>query len=139
MIDFRKTLPPVPESLAPLARELEQLYSQMKRSSQDPTISMPPFVAFPGQLPYRMEEGGKMVQIRLRFTPVTDEFLKKLAVLPDLEWLDLLGTSITDVGLENLAGAPALKKLYLSRTQVTQEAAARFRETHPNCEIDLSN
>lgn len=133
---FRKTLPPVPDSLQPLARELEQLYKQQNRppNTPDEPISRP---GLPGALPYRMANGGKMIEINLRFTPVTDDFLKKLAALPDLEAIDVRGTQITDAGLESLNAAPALKNLYLSLTKVTDEGADRFRESHPNCNVQL--
>ena len=79
----------------------------------------------------------KMIEINLSYTPVTDDFLKKLATLRDLEALDVRGTQITDAGLESLNAAPALKNLYLSLTKVTDEGADRFRESHPNCNVQL--
>jgi hypothetical protein len=82
-----------------------------------------------------MAEGGKLVEIELAHTRVTDEFLKKLAALPDLEALDLNDTKTTDVGLETLSTAPRLRKLEIFQTQVTQEAADKFREAHPNCKV----
>jgi len=133
MAAYRKTLPPIPDSLKPLAQELEQLYSRRVR----PPLSEGPMtrIALPGQLPYKMAEGGKLIEVDLMYVPVTDDFLKKMAALPDLATLDLSGTKITDVGLDNLSEAPALKDLSIFMTQVTQEGAEKFRELHPNCKV----
>lgn len=135
VIAYRKTLPPVPSSLQPLARELEQLFKQQKRVSLNAQNGPIPRVALPGALPYRMTEGGKMIEVDLNYTPVTDDFLKKLATLSDLETLDLNGTMVTDAGLENLTAARALKVLSILRTQVTESGADKFREAHPKCKV----
>lgn len=132
---YRKTLPPVPASLKPLADELEQLFKQQNRRPVSAKVGPIPRMALPGQLPYRMAEGGKMVEIDLSYTPASDEFLKKLANLPDLEKLDLTGTPVTDAGLDHLAKLPVLKHLTLLVSQVTPDEAAKFGQSHPDCKI----
>jgi len=136
----RKALPPVPDSLKPLAAELEAVYKQKaipepKRTPEGIMVSLPYGKPLPGDLPYRMEQGGRMVEIDLHYTPATDDLLKKLENLPDLETLDLFGTKITDAGLESLAKLPKLKKLTIGETQVTAEAADNFRDAHPTCDV----
>ncbi len=51
--------------------------------------------------------------------PVTDEALKPLSALPQLQWLSLRGTQITDAGLEYLRPLRNLRWLWLSDTAVT--------------------
>ena len=138
--EHRKKLPPVPDSLKPLAGELEELYKQQafpraKRGPDGIMVSQAFRHVLPAGLPYRMEQGGKMVEIELMYTPTTDDFLKKLENLPDLETIDLEGTKVTDAGFESLAKLPKLKELRVARTQVTEEGAAKFRESHPMCTV----
>jgi hypothetical protein len=54
---------------------------------------------------------------------VTDEGLRYLAGLPELERLDVSGTSITDRGLEVFRHCPALRSLSLAGTHVTDAGA----------------
>jgi hypothetical protein len=136
----RKALPPVPDSLKPLAGDLEALHKQKgspepKRTPQGMLVSLPAGKPLDGNLPYRMEQGGRLVEIDLGYTPAGDDLLKKLENLPDLETLNLSGTKITDAGLELLAKLPELKKLIIEGTQVTAEAADNFRDARPMCEV----
>jgi hypothetical protein len=127
---YRRTLPPVPDSLKPLAAELEQLAKQEAR----PENALPT-VPLPGQLPYKMTADGKMVAVNLTYTPVSDEFLKKLVSVPGLEEVSLTGTKVTDAGLEVLGAIPTLKSVRIWQTQVTEAGAQKFREAHPQCEV----
>lgn len=50
---------------------------------------------------------------------VTDDWLKHLAPLKELQWLNLSGTEVTDAGLMELAGFKKLQTLKLAGTEVT--------------------
>jgi hypothetical protein len=57
-------------------------------------------------------------------TPVTDDIVRDLSVLP-IEFLDLSNTLITDAAIASLEKMPHLRSLYLCGTHVTMEAASR--------------
>ncbi len=137
MENYRKTLPPVPDSLKPLVDEMQQLVQ--KRNPNPPPLSAResavPVRALPGLFPYRMAEGGRLVEIVLTHTPATDEFVQKLATLAHLEKIDLSGTLVTDAAWEHLAKLPALIEVAVWQTQMTDEAANKFREEHPTCNV----
>lgn len=59
---------------------------------------------------------------------VTDEGLRYLAELPNLQRLELNGTSITDAGLSALRALTELKHLSLSWTRVSDDGVAAFRD-----------
>lgn len=76
---------------------------------------------------------GELKTVRLwRAENVDDRSMPSIAALPGLETLDLAQTSVTDEGLATLLEAPALKRLYLASTDVTKQAAERFREQRPD-------
>jgi len=54
---------------------------------------------------------------------------------PIFERSTLIGTKITDAGLDNLGEMGSLKRLLLWDTQVSDEGVAKFRESHPDCEV----
>lgn len=71
---------------------------------------------------------------------VTDETLKSLVDLPQLQELTLSDTPITDAGLVTLAKLPALAKLRVQRTKITKDGVATFLAEPPPklIEIDVS-
>lgn len=70
---------------------------------------------------------------------VTDDVLKRLADLPDLQVLDLNDTPITDAGLAVLATLPKLEHLRIARTRVTPDGVARHVLGNPRLKaIDVS-
>jgi uncharacterized membrane protein len=85
----------------------------------------------------RLGAAGKdMVWLDLSRTGVSDQGLKVLAEMPNLEHLDLRGTSVGDEGLRALAGLDRLETLGLYGTQVTDaglvaiEALPSLRRLH---------
>jgi hypothetical protein len=62
---------------------------------------------------------GRMTQIDLAGTEITDAALKRLAALKNLASLDLSRTKVTDKGLRELAGLEKLTLLQLSDEQLT--------------------
>ena len=69
-------------------------------------------------------------------TKVTDDGLKEVAKLQNLEELDLENTQITDEGLKEVAKLPRLMYFYLHSTKVTKKGMTELKKALPNCEID---
>ena len=63
--------------------------------------------------------GQPITSVNLQGTQVTDDDLKKIAGLKNLESLNLTRTRVTDTGLKELAGLKNLKHLHLNWTAVT--------------------
>src|SRR5882762_7829782 len=64
-------------------------------------------------------DAGQVVAIDLSNRAATDEDLRLLAAVPDLQKLTLWGPGITDAGLEQLAQLTNLTNLSLDNTAVT--------------------
>jgi hypothetical protein len=82
---------------------------------------------------------GRIRNLWLGQTSVTDKGLTYLADCRNLESLTLSGTSITDRGLSHIGGAGGLKQLFLERTKVTDGGlpiVGTFRQLE---ELDLSH
>ena len=81
------------------------------------------------------DEGMKIVsrmkqleQLHLENTSITDAGVARLAGLTELDYLNLYGTKITDASLAHLSDMRNLRKLYLWQTEVTPEEARRFQK-----------
>ncbi|MFT5467920.1 MAG: putative membrane protein [Verrucomicrobiales bacterium] len=84
---------------------------------------------------------GRMVELErlhLENTAVTDSGLGRLSRLENLNYLNLYGTEITDLGLDALQGLPKLRKLYLWQTKVTPQGKRDF-ERAVNLEINIGS
>jgi hypothetical protein len=75
------------------------------------------------------DEGMKIVgsmanleRLHLDGTKVTDEGLAPVGGLKHLQYLNLRGTAVTDQGLSHLRGLPRLRSLYVWQTAVTRAA-----------------
>jgi hypothetical protein len=64
----------------------------------------------------------------LSFSKVTDAALPAVAGLKELEFLDLSGTRVTDAGLAHLAGLARLATLDLYRTRVSDAGLAHLKK-----------
>lgn len=76
-----------------------------------------------------------LVRLHLEKTKVTDDGLVHLKDLANLEYLNLYGTAVTDAGLEHLKGLGKLKKLYLWQSQATDEGVAKLKEALPDVTV----
>ncbi|NNE90387.1 MAG: hypothetical protein HKN23_01965 [Verrucomicrobiales bacterium] len=74
-------------------------------------------------------------KLHLENTRVTDAGIARLAPLSELEYLNLYGTEVSDAIFEHLAGMGNLKKLYVWQTKITPAAAKSF-ERSVNLEIN---
>jgi len=68
-------------------------------------------------------------------TPVTDAGMVHVAKLQQLTNLDLRRTKISDAGLEHLKGLKKLEQLDVSLTDVTSEGVLKFQLANPGCKV----
>lgn len=66
---------------------------------------------------------------------MSDDLLRRIAALKDLEELDLHDTAITDRGLRLLTKLTSLKTLDLRGTKVTEQGVAALATSLPGCQI----
>ena len=78
---------------------------------------------------------GKVTTLDLRLTKITDEGLKEVAKLQQLEELYLTDTKVTDEGLKEVAKLQKLTSLFLTATQITDARAAELQKALPKCKI----
>lgn len=82
--------------------------------------------------------GHPVIAVRLAESTVTDEDLRCLGSLPDLERLDLRATRITDAGLAHLKGCPRLRSLTLiSVSRVTDAGLEHLKGLAHLEQLDL--
>ncbi|WP_419190023.1 hypothetical protein [Stieleria marina] len=79
-----------------------------------------------------------LTQIGLQESDVTDDAMKSLANLNELQWIYLNGTKVSGDGLEHLTALTNLKYVYASRSEISPTAVKRFREQHPNTNLQLN-
>ena len=72
---------------------------------------------------------------RLRDTQVDDSHLEKLASLPDLQHLNLVGTKVGDAGIRKLAKCKSLRDLYLWSSEVSSQAAESLGKQLPEAKL----
>ena len=79
---------------------------------------------------------GKVKELILSGTKLTDEGLEDVAKLKNLSKLSLQVTDITDEGLKEVAKLTNLEKAQLYETKVTGEGVADLQKALPDCKID---
>ena len=67
----------------------------------------------------KLDESGRVVELRLEGRDVTDEQLDHVKHFPELRQLSFYGSLITDAGLEKIRGLKKVEALNLGKTQVT--------------------
>ncbi len=77
----------------------------------------------------------RLTKLDLRQTAVTDKGLARLSSLPELRTLNLFGTAVTDKGLQHLAKIKTLERVTLWETKVTDEGVARLQEALPHVRV----
>jgi hypothetical protein len=68
-------------------------------------------------------------------TKVTDAGMVHVGELDQLKFLDLKGSQLTDVGLAHLTACKSLEVLSIVGTTVTAEGLSKFKQALPNCKI----
>jgi hypothetical protein len=76
-----------------------------------------------------------VVMVDLRNTAITDDQLKNLKHMPQLQILVLDSTSISDAGLEPIKGCSQLQRIFLRKTRVTAAGVKDLKKTFPRAEI----
>ena len=84
-------------------------------------------------------ELAKVTRLNLGFTKITDEGLKDVAKLQQLEWLILINTKITDAGFKDVAKLQKLGELVLEKTQITDEGLKEVAKLQKLGELDLTS
>jgi len=77
----------------------------------------------------------KVTILNMDNTQITDEGLKELAKLQQLEELYMYRTQITDAGLKEIAKLQKLESLSVIGTKVTEAGVAELKKALPNCLI----
>lgn len=79
---------------------------------------------------------GKVKELILSGTKLTDEGLEEVAKLKNLSKLSLQVNDITDTGLKEVAKLTQLERVQLYETNVTEEGVADLQKALPDCKID---
>lgn len=90
------------------------------------------------------DEGLKSLQamtnlqkLYLENTKITDKGMDYLKGLPNLYYLNLYGTAVTDAGIQKLASLKNLKRLYLWKSKATGEGADKLKQAIPGLYVNL--
>ncbi len=76
-----------------------------------------------------------LIFLDLQHTKITDQDLESLKNLAYLESINLVGTQISDRGLLTLAKIKSLKRVYLWQTRVTEKGVAQLKKIRPDVAI----
>ena len=74
------------------------------------------------------DKGGHARLVELTDTQVTNDDLKQLGRLPQLESLEVTGGTVDDAGVANLSGLAQLQRLYLNKLNVTDAGLAALEK-----------
>jgi len=81
------------------------------------------------------DETDGAMKVFLNRTTVGDEQLSVVQYLPEVQVLNLTGTSVGDDGLKHLHGLSQLKRIYAAHTNITEFGADALKQQLPDCEI----
>lgn len=76
-----------------------------------------------------------LIFLDLQHTKITDQDLESLKSLAYLESINLVGTQISDRGLQTLAKIKSLKRVYLWQTRVSEKGVAQLKKMRPDVAI----
>lgn len=76
-----------------------------------------------------------LIFLDLQHTKITDQDLESLKGLAYLESINLVGTQISDRGLQTLAKIKSLKRVYIWQTRVTEKGVAQLKKMRPDVAI----
>jgi mono/diheme cytochrome c family protein/uncharacterized membrane protein len=76
-----------------------------------------------------------LIFLDLQHTKMADQDLESLKNLAYLESINLVGTPISDRGLLTLAKIKSLKRLYLWQTRITEKGVAQLKKNRPDIAI----
>ena len=74
-------------------------------------------------------------KLHIEHTQITDAGLAPLKGLSRLEYLNVVDTKVSDAGLKNILGSKSLKSVYVWESGVTEIAASELRKSYPNVKI----
>ena len=73
-----------------------------------------------------------LIFLDLQHTKITDQDLESLKNLAYLESINLVGTQISDRGLLPLAKIKSLKRVYLWQTRITEKGVSQLKKNRPD-------
>jgi uncharacterized membrane protein/mono/diheme cytochrome c family protein len=76
-----------------------------------------------------------LIFLDLQHTKIKDQDLESLKNLTYLESINLVGTQISDRGLLTLAKIKSLKRVYLWQTRITEKGVAQLKKNRPDMAI----
>ena len=76
-----------------------------------------------------------LIFLDLQHTKITDQDLENLKSLAYLESINLVGTQISDRGLQTLAKIKSLKRVYIWQTRVSEKGVAQLKKMRPDVAI----
>jgi uncharacterized membrane protein/mono/diheme cytochrome c family protein len=76
-----------------------------------------------------------LIFLDLQHTKITDQDLENLKSLAYLESINLVGTQISDRGLQTLAKIKSLKRVYLWQTRISEKGVAQLKKMRPDIAI----
>lgn len=79
-----------------------------------------------------------LTQIGLADSDVSDDAMKSIAKLRELQWIFMQGTNVSEVGLQHLQPLKKLKYVFASRRTLSPEAVERFHQQHPDTKLRLN-
>lgn len=85
------------------------------------------------------QKPGVLTHLEIDRTPITDDGLKHLKQIKELDSLDLEFTAITDAGLSHISHMTSLKKLDLEGTKITDAGLKHLRKMKKLTALDLRN
>ncbi len=107
----------------------QSVHAQLKAGSrveQIKVVALDGSYVFPTALS-ELKEYKHLIELRLPFTNLNDEGLKKIGELTNLEYLSLSSTKIGNEGFSHLTPLSRLQELMLGATRVDDQSAEVFR------------
>ena len=78
---------------------------------------------------------GKIVEVNLSYTHVTNAGLRHLEGLTSLKMLYLANTQVTNQGVLYLDGLSGLERIYVNQNQIDQTGVKYLQQKLPNCKV----
>jgi uncharacterized membrane protein/mono/diheme cytochrome c family protein len=90
---------------------------------------------FSGDFMKEIADMPLLIFLDLQHTKITDQDLENLKSLAYLESINLVGTQISDRGLQTLAKIKSLKRVYIWQTRVSEKGVAQLKKMRPDVAI----
>lgn len=82
-----------------------------------------------------VNDSGQVVKVFLNRTAAGDDEMHAIQYLPELEILNLTGTSVSDAGLRHVHCLSKLKRIYAAHSEISNEGVRQLNQALPECEV----